>query len=346
MDTQQETIITTRHDRRKIQCRYVTIMRSVLLPTDHFYTDTPHWLIHHAVNMARIKGLHALCTNIERFSQESAMILYQLSPWNSTPPVCAVVSKRQNRRPLKAVTIHNCQIPATEFCPTTLDLNEQNAQHIDGLPVETLTLTAIRMALTRPTIDAIVAVSQILHTVTCFSRFTMESSRAREHSEKRALLSSLKQIHQHYPVLHNYQRARIIIEAADASCETVAEAALLPIVYAAFPNQYVSQHKIRVNAHDYYADFAVPGPHLIIEFDGEGKMGSTEEEFLAARRKQLQRQNTLESQGYSFIRVTWNELKNPSELYHRLIRHAVHKNPEFRIRNSDLKRLLEAESVL
>ena len=115
---------------------------------------------------------------------------------------------------------------------------------------------------------------------------------------------------------------------------------------ATFPNQYVTQYKIRARGNDYYADFAIPGLNLLIEFDGKGKMGSNENEFLDARQESIKRQQLLEMLGYSFIRVTWKELLSPRELMHHLLSVAVTQRENFREESSALRTLLESESVL
>ena len=71
-----------------------------------------------------------------------------------------------------------------------------------------------------------------------------------------------------------------------------------------------------------------------------------EQEFNDALHAQLNRQNAIESLGYSFIRVKWNDLLNPTDLYNRFVRYSMKKYSDFHLRNSTLKSLLESEAVI
>ncbi|WP_454893869.1 hypothetical protein [Alloscardovia omnicolens] len=51
---------------------------------------------------------------------------------------------------------------------------------------------------------------------------------------KQSLLDLLDRIHLEHPSIQKYHRARTIISRANAGCETIPEAVLLPIVDAAF----------------------------------------------------------------------------------------------------------------
>lgn len=126
----------------------------------------------------------------------------------------------------------------------------------------------------------------------------------------------------------------------------IGEAALLPIIQAVFPEQYECQYYIRANRHDYYADFAIPNIKLLIEFDGANKMGSNREEFYKQRRQQLERQHFLENAEYSFMRVAWEDLQKPRDLYLLMIHHALKLNPQFDFLTSPMRTLLESEGIL
>lgn len=103
---------------------------------------------------------------------------------------------------------------------------------------------------------------------------------------KQSLLDLLDRIHLEHPSIQKYHRARTIISRANAGCETIPEAVLLPIVDAAFTDPFETQFRIRIRAkgRDYYADFAVPYLQLLIEFDGRGKWVPPSKSFLTLRK--------------------------------------------------------------
>ena len=343
---QPEIIVLKGNDSKKYNKHYAKIMRGVVMNTERFSKDSPAWEIRDAVNLARIHAVYATRTGIECFTHESAMLIHGIPTWDNTPEIRAVKGNDRHIVDLKEVEICKHTVVSRKFLPSALMLSKKHVQNINGLPVESLVLTSLRIALSRPAIDAIVAVSEILHEVTLFSRFHQKDSRIAEKKVKDTLLTSLKNVRRKYPRLFNYKRAELIINTADAGCENIAEAALLPFVCATFPNQYVTQYKIHARGNDYYADFAIPGLNLLIEFDGKGKMGSNENEFLDARQESIKRQQLLEMLGYSFIRVTWKELLSPRELMHHLLSVAVTQRENFREESSALRTLLESESVL
>ncbi|WP_418969463.1 DUF559 domain-containing protein [Alloscardovia omnicolens] len=347
MENSKDLIIVLKgHTRKTLHVNHVDIMRSVGMRSDCFTPDTPDWQIRDAVNLARIYGTYATSKNIAYFTHESSMILHGISPWNPSPPVCAHVTKQGNKRILKPVSIYNCSIAQSQYYPIRSSFIRHDVNIVSGVPAESLSLTCLRMALTHPLIDGIAAVSQMLHVITEFSRHNMDASRTRERKIKESLLSMLEEERTRRPFMSGYKHAKSIIENADAACETLGEAVLQPIVAALFPPQYASQFNIAINGHNYYTDFAVLGLHLIIEFDGTRKMGRTEEEFLEARQYQLNRQSALESLGYSFIRVRWNELMNLRALYYRILRSALTKRPDFHVQTNPLKQLLEADEII
>ncbi len=347
MNNLQKNISSLRaNEKRRVHYPHVTVLRSVVMNIESFSAETPRWQIRYALNLARIVGVYRTRKNLQYFTHESAVLLHGLSPWNVEPSVYAATNSNRHKTTLPKVTINTEVFEPRGFRPTFSLQRSDEYLTIDNLPVESLENTAIRMVISRPAVDALVAVSQILHRLTRFSHFQWQYSRSLEKQVKQSLLVRLDKIQKEHPKLGNYDRGRVLINVADAACESAGEAALQPILYAVFSDALVSQYKIHMNGHDYFADFAVPEVHLIIEFDGVGKMGTNEQEFNDALHAQLNRQNAIESLGYSFIRVKWNDLLNPTDLYNRFVRYSMKKYSDFHLRSSTLKSLLESEAVI
>lgn len=347
MNISENPIIALKaHDRKKLRYKCVNVMRSVVMRLDHFTPDTSHWLLRESANLARIQGIYATSKHLEYFTHESSMILHGIAPWNLSPPVCGYAGGRHNARCLDSIKIYNYTIPVSTYNPVSYAFAGSHPIHVQGMPVESLPFTCLRMAVSRPSTEALAAVSQMLHSLSNFSRHNSEVPRAKEIKIKGSLLTALDKEKKLHPYMQGYNRAKIVLSHTDAGCETLAEAIPQPIVSSIFANEYVSQYRITTNNRTYYADFAVPSIRLLIEFDDAGKLGTTEEEFLDARQSFLKRQSDLQALGYSFFRVTWNDLLEPNSLYYRLLRAALTVKADFRIRTNPVKRLSEDEHII
>ncbi len=336
-------IVLKAHDRKKVRFAYANIMPSVIMKTEGFTEDTPRWQVQDAINVARIHGIFATSRSLKYFTHETVMILHGIPIWGSSPSVYSASKRRLNTRYLRDVKVLKQSYSSSAYYPNSIELNDPNIVQIDGLPVESLEYTAVRMALSRDTITAVSAVSLILHKLVSFSRSEQEQSRKREKEMKQSLLDLLDRIHLEHPGIQKYHRARTIISRANAGCETIPEAVLLPIVDAVFTDLFETQFRIHAKGRDYYADFAVPYLQLLIEFDGMGKMGATEQAFLDAREKQTRRQYELEALGYKFIRFRWRDLQDLRELYYRLVSFALQHDSNYHLCRNELRSYLNEE---
>lgn len=105
-------------------------------------------------------------------------------------------------------------------------------------------------------------------------------------------------------------RARRLIKAASARCESPAEGRMLWLfTYWGFPRP---RQQARIG--NYYVDFLFEDAKLAVEFDGWGKMA----ENPAAMRELLERDRYLESQGFTVVHVTWRDLEDPANLVNSL----------------------------
>lgn len=127
------------------------------MKTEGFTEDTPRWQIQDAINVARIHGVFATSKSLKYFTHESAMILHGIPIWGSSPSVYSASKRRLNTRYLRDVKVLKESYSSSAYYPNSIDLNNPNIVQINGLPVESLEYTAVRMALTRNCMTAISA---------------------------------------------------------------------------------------------------------------------------------------------------------------------------------------------
>lgn len=106
------------------------------------------------------------------------------------------------------------------------------------------------------------------------------------------------------------RRTRELIVRASGLVESVGEAGLLFICHLyGLPIPEI-QFRIDVEGRTFYADFAWPDHHLIVEFDGEGKFRKATDpttKFAA----ELERQSLVGVAGYRVLRFRWQSLAHP-----------------------------------
>lgn len=165
--------------------------------------------------------------------------------------------------------------------------------------------TAVQCALWLPPRRGVVVVSGLLRRLSRFDRFDLEESRRRERRSRAALLARLDAFP---PRTRNVRRARAVIAAADAGCESVPEAALVWALKAAGFTGVRTQVRHRVGPNEYYVDVEIENSRVAAEFDGKVKYGETSDEVRAALSRQHRRQKDLESLGLVVLRFEYRDL--------------------------------------
>ena len=139
-----------------------------------------------------------------------------------------------------------------------------------------------------------------------FDRFRQDESRARQEEARGEFHDALA----HTPLnTIGRERARWMIDRADAGCESPGESLVLLALLRAGINGMTTQEEVHFNDHTYFIDIALPNLKIAIEFDGRIKYGDTLDEVHDSIEAEQRRQRDLERAGWTVIRVRWSDLR-------------------------------------
>ena len=139
-----------------------------------------------------------------------------------------------------------------------------------------------------------------------FDRFRQDESRARQEEARGEFHEALADT----PLnTIGRERARWMIDRADAGCESPGEALVLLALLRAGINGMTTQEEVQVAGHTYFIDIALPDLKIAIEFDGRIKYGDTIDEVHESIEAEQRRQRDLERAGWTVVRVRWSDLR-------------------------------------
>nr|WP_315301326.1 DUF559 domain-containing protein [Schaalia odontolytica] len=139
-----------------------------------------------------------------------------------------------------------------------------------------------------------------------FDRFRQAESRVRQEEARKEFHEALANT----PLnTVGRERARWIIDRADAGCESPGEALVLLALLRAGINGMTTQEEVHIDGHAYFIDIALPDLKIAIEFDGRIKYGDTVDEVHDSIEAEQRRQRDLERDGWTVIRVRWSDLR-------------------------------------
>ena len=139
-----------------------------------------------------------------------------------------------------------------------------------------------------------------------FDRFRQDESRARQEEARGEFHEALADT----PLnTIGRERARWMIDRADAGCESPGESLVLLALLRAGINGMTTQEEVQVAGHTYFIDIALPNLKIAIEFDGRIKYGDTVDEVHDSIEAEQRRQRNLERAGWTVIRVRWADLR-------------------------------------
>ena len=139
-----------------------------------------------------------------------------------------------------------------------------------------------------------------------FDRFRQDESRVRQEEARGEFHKALADT----PLnTIGRERARWIIDRADAGCESPGESLVLLALLRAGITDMTTQEEVHVAGHTYFIDIALPNLKIAIEFDGRIKYGDTVDEVHESIEAEQRRQRDLERAGWTVIRVRWSDLR-------------------------------------
>lgn len=292
----------------------VRIRRGVGLVERDLAERTRPWDVRRRVAEARVLGAADQCHRQLVFTLCSALLVWGVDGWVDNPDVTFICRGRYRTLELRAVRVEGVHVPAVKVRQMRISQEREAPTRVHGVWVTSLEETALDFACRRHPLEAFVAVSMIMRRLVGFDRFQIWDSRQRAERLRGHLLDMLAQ----RKGARGRRRAQHILELADPGCESIGECALVWILLTIAPELPVTQVEIHAEGSRFFADVALPGPRIIFEFDGVGKMGRTEREVREALRRQLRRQEALEREGWRVVRVRWEDLREPDALRVRL----------------------------
>ncbi|QWW19677.1 hypothetical protein I6B53_00585 [Schaalia sp. 19OD2882] len=291
----------------------VKLKHGIALSVCPEWCSYPPWEKWEIIAKARILAAWSALGPSVTFTAHSALALHGLTGWVANPDVVVRTTSRYPTSTLPSVTIGTTTVPRV-FLRQSRTSPVTKTVHFGDLRVDSLHDVAIDFAAGAHPLEAFVAVSAILRKLCGFNRFTPESSVPQANNVRRSLLALLESA----PTRRGVRRAHRILTHADPGCENVAEAALLWVLLTVAPEPPLTQFEVSPRGKRYFFDIALPGLRIAFEFDGMGKMGTSEAEFLRLQREMLDRQRILERAGWRIVRIQWQDFTDFDALRRRL----------------------------
>ena len=197
------------------------------------------------------------------------------------------------------------------LCPhLTHEAHIQSAHAMSTIMLETLPGSLLTIARTAEPEEAFVALCMGLHQASAHDHVRCTDDKRRVERARTILLSELDALP---PMTHGVHRARVLIQAADGGCDSVAEARLLWILKTAGVQGIQTQHVVGSAEGTFYVDVAIPSVALAIEFDGFSKY-DTSPLVHQQWSEQHRREQAIARQGYLVQRFQWENLNNPARM--------------------------------
>ena len=283
-----------------------------LRPSD---ATSPPWERRQRVAEARILSAVRACSQTLVFTFYSALVIWGVPGWLNNPDVTFRASHRYTRTSLPPVRMVDVTIPGVPMRQTRCSPLDGQVARLGQILVDTLENTALMFACFAHPLEAFVAVCGILR--------KLADADTRSHRRYADLAEPIRQklleILDRATGLRGVRTARAVVRFASAQCESVGERAFLWVLLTVAPAMPVVQHHVVANGRDRWIDVAFPALKIAIEFDGAGKLGTTEEEIRRARRDMLRRDADLARLGWHVYHFTWEDLVDLEALRAQLV---------------------------
>lgn len=244
----------------------------------------------------------------------SALLLHGVQGWIANPNVELYQPQRRTSQLIPPCRCGTVSVRAALRVYRRTPPITSERTRVSGLLTEHPYAALIRCAMHDDALQAFALGCSALRKWCDFSNFSQDVCRDRAEVIRKTLLSRLERAKGR----RGFARARRILSAIDPGCSNPAEAALAWVVRALCPYDLSTQYELSAGGRRFFADIAIPQRKLIIEFDGIEKLGSTYEEFDRAKRSWVQREQTLQDQGWHFLRINWLDFNDWNELRRRM----------------------------
>lgn len=298
----------------------IRIFRNVYVHTRYLY-GLGKWELYARITLLRACAVALALGERNVLSHDTALFLAGVEMTEALPDVHISRSGRWGGKEaiLPAVKIPGGPlVPAVRLVRHGAHVPSEWVSNIEGVRVALSEYAAAQCACTLRPKQAVVTMSGALRRMSTFNRFRMAESRRRETFLRAEILSILEEM----PRCHGKARARVVLAAADAGCESVPERELLWILKAAGLRDVRTQGVVLDGGDVYYVDFRLGKTRIVIEFDGKDKYGEFPDQILRSLTARDQRQKRLEAHGFIVLRFEYFELATPQIVIDEVVRRA------------------------
>ncbi|WP_175957400.1 DUF559 domain-containing protein [Schaalia sp. Marseille-Q2122] len=300
--------------------RIIRIFRNVYVHTRYLY-GLGKWELYARVTILRACAVALALGERNVLSHDTALLMAGVELTEALPDIHV---SRSGRWGGKAATLPAINVPGVPRVPAVrlirhgAHIPNEWVSNVEGVRVALSEYAAAQCACILGPKDAVVTVSGALRRMTSFNRFRMTESRRRETFLRAEVASILEAM----PRCQGKARARVVLVAADAGCESVPERELLWVLKAAGLRDVRTQGVVLDGGDVYYVDFRLGNTRIVIEFDGKDKYGEFPDQILRSLTARDQRQKRLEAHGFIVLRFEYFELANPQIVIDEVIRRA------------------------
>lgn len=238
---------------------------------------------------ATILAVHGHVSGAFCFSHESAAYLWGCPLWPTPTQVHITHEQRPKSRGDRDLVRHHGLPPVDE------------RTRVRGLPVTTLERTVVDCASSMMPDRSLVVADAALRLGADRQRIAQLLSRRAGH--------------------RGVRRARLVVGLADPGAESPGESLTRWALLGAGFDALATQVEVTTRLGTFRLDLAVVALRVGIEFDGfvkySGALGSTAPQAVFAEKR---RQDALDEAGWTIVRVTWADLRDPDELARRVRR--------------------------
>lgn len=251
-------------------------------------------------------------------TMESALIMRSLGVWLNTPDVTfwSGIPTGSRPLPLPAINVHGTFVAEAKIIALRGTRLGEPVEMIDGIPVVSLDETVVDMLRYAHPLQAWVAVTSALRSMTCYHRTIPEDMRIEDHENRQRLASKLASVEDSRGI----KRGRKILQLVDSKSESLPEAVLiwlLHVIVVVQPGQnppFEAQAPVPTSQGLFHVDVGFQQQRIAIEFDGVAKFMNERSKM----REHLERQHSLLGAGWDVIPLAWTDVRDPVHLASKL----------------------------
>ena len=281
------------------------------------------WEQRFTVSLARAIAALQLLPSARCLTHTSAALVQGLAMWTHEPDVYIAVPSNPRmttmRLPLFRFPVSGVPKPIDRVEPDDrrvllrrrrLDLADDEIRIVGGVPVTHALRTAFDCACDEPPFNALSIADSALRQYCRPDPWNRESCRDRE-NEARAYWDGLAS---RYRGRKGIVQARAVLAAASPWAVLPGESVLRWMVLVLGLPEPALQHRVDTRAGERFIDLCWPRFRIAVEFDGRFKYKTEDDVFT-----EKLRQDDIQAQGWIFLRVTWEDLREMRQAADRLL---------------------------